>query len=713
MKLSIVLVFLLIVYIARASKESFDCPLNCICSKLKLYTCEEGNDEVKFSWLSDNHLSVQCTNDGGIKFLHNFLTNITDLSIKQCNLQENSSKGQFTAIKDNNTKIRNLFIESNSVVQMDLSSFEKLQVLEDLVVVISSSSTEKLKFNFNLLTAMKIKSINLTNIGAHRDLVIQESFSDTYNKFSQLIINGFNLKMLNRDSFKWLFKTEKLELINNSMTFSDGGFQQISNNINLKDLKIENNKIPNGVLPDLLLALFHKLENVSLDNNKLQSIPRELFLDSVVIKRLSMKHNAIKELPLVLPNHCIELDLSNNQIENIKYIRMSKMEILKLSNNKISLISSNIYQLRQLRELHLDGNQITDKLCDEIILRVPSMIKLEHLKLNSNLIKEFSLQKWNGKYEGKTIKVDLRENNLIDFNLETETDPPSNIQFTMDKIKYNNTCEAKDIKIFEYISKNVKFSKSEAEVSSKLKNVLQGREFLIQSCDRTDECPVKCDCAIIHDSYLIGCFNSSLETFPSIPSNLSIYKIEMDLSYNNITKLPRDLSSKLHIIKIDASNNKITNIYDDNIPENIELLDVRNNPVIHMEAGVKEQIKHERIIKDPEPIVKPKQQKKRADVTEKRIEATTLSNKVSILGNIMPEWEPVPEMSVKPRHEEKRAALKEKAIEVTSIRYELSTMPTSKSGVSTLTIVCLVVTSMITLSSIIYISYKTCPCMNK
>ena len=544
MKLSIVFVLLLFGYNEGASNEHFDhknyCNSTGICIK----------DNVTVEFISNKqHLSVECKNAEklGIEFLPYYLTNITALSIKQCIFQESSFK-----LLKNNKLIKTLFIESNGDAQFNLSSFNQIKELEKLVIDISGSSKEQLKFNLSLISPVKIKFINLTNIGARRDLVIEGSSSDYSKKFINLNISGFNLKMLNRNSFKWLFETEKLVLNNNRMEFLEGIFQQAYANKQLKDVIIENNKIPNGVLPDALLSHLSLLENVSLDYNKLESIPNELFFKSKKIKRLSMKHNVIKVLSFGLPTKCIELDLSYNQIY---------------------MITSKALQLGQLKVLNLEGNKIADKLCDEIISDIPSMTKLKHLNLRSNSLKEFSLWKWN--FVANTI-VDLRKNNIIRFNMEIETDPQDNFTFLMDMIRYNFTC--KNIKIHKYIKEHVNFTDAEIQPSPKLKNMLQERILTNVMCE-DEHCPDDCECTMVDSVYLIGCFNSSLVTFPSVPPLFCNDTTEIDVSCNNIVELPRNLRILKNIIRLNVSNNKVIHIYDDNIPMNTKFLDVRKNPL--------------------------------------------------------------------------------------------------------------------------------------
>ena len=109
-----------------------------------------------------------------------------------------------------------------------------------------------------------------------------------------------------------------------------------------------------------------------------------------------------------------ELNLSNNNIRDIKVlekIKSDKLEILNLSSNIISNINilKNV-NLKELKELNLSSNQITDiKVLENI-----KFDKLEKLDLSCNKISDINiLQNVNFK-ELKKIQIYLHKNNISD-----------------------------------------------------------------------------------------------------------------------------------------------------------------------------------------------------------------------------------------------------------------------------------------------------------
>lgn len=284
MKLTLVFVLLLCCCIEVFSKA---CPKDCFCSKG--YTiCKRKDyrgDEVKFSVLSESHLHIECSSPDQQLIeqkstIKPFL-NITDVSVKRCNLKEISFEEHFPLDNNKSTMIKKVYIESSSDVianQSEWKYFENLTNLEEATFVINSSSTDEFIFNFEILLETNITFINLTNIGKRRDLVMEGSLSDTDKKFSYLKISGFILKNFSRDNFEWLFKTDKLELSYNNMEINDEVFQQASENNNLT-----------RVLPDVFLLFLYSVQNVSLEYNKPLSIPKDVSFNSHSILVPSIK----------------------------------------------------------------------------------------------------------------------------------------------------------------------------------------------------------------------------------------------------------------------------------------------------------------------------------------------------------------------------------------------------------------------------------------
>ncbi|CAO1398003.1 unnamed protein product [Diamesa serratosioi] len=586
MKLLFVCVLLLFGDIQGDSDVKFECPEFCTCSPSHdEINCINDNFEVKVLISNDSHLSIECSNSENQWYQYIPHINIIALAITKCNLKEHFSG-------DDNPTIRKLYIESVDVIQMEPKYLKRFLNLDDLEVVIDSNSTEALEFDFGIITQLKLKNITLINKGARRDLTFKVSFSATFNKLSCLKIRGFNLKKLHSESFKWLFRTEKLELSDNSLEFEEWGFETFSDfgktltNKDLKELVIEHNDIIGGILPGQLLYSVTSLQIVSLDYNNLESIPEELFNKTNVIRKLSMKHNALTVIPSNLPKSVVELDFSCNQIENVierEIQGLTMLKILRLSNNKIKEI---LRTKLSLKELDLDGNQISNG-DSNIAIEIPSMFNLETLNLRNNTISKITLNKMNWtNLVPKTSTVDLRDNNITYDILLTETVAHNNITLLMDFFQYQKMCEANNIKTLQNILKQVHFSNIKYDPPQKLEFLLVDETMTDLICP-PNGCPIKCECTIIKKKYFIGCSNSSLTVFPAFHEDLSSYRIIMDLRFNNITRLPNNLNDRT-IYKILASQNQIKQVDSSNIPHKLKLFNLTNNPVektdVHVEA---------------------------------------------------------------------------------------------------------------------------------
>lgn len=201
--------------------------------------------------------------------------------------------------------------------------------------------------------------------------------------------------------------------------------ETIGNLINLKTLNISHNII--GKLPNAISNL-KKLKEIYLNNNKLICLPvsigsmmslvtmdasnnliwtvpvdfgRLLNLKLLNLSRnsftsfpieitslnqleiLKMGYNRIKSLPweTIYMRSLINLDMRKNKLTKIEYVGISKLNYLNLRGNSIQTISDDIFFLKNLKELYMGSNQIS-----EISLHIESLTNITYIDLQKNLI---------------------------------------------------------------------------------------------------------------------------------------------------------------------------------------------------------------------------------------------------------------------------------------------------------------------------------------
>lgn len=88
----------------------------------------------------------------------------------------------------------------------------------------------------------------------------------------------------------------------------------------------------------------------------INSIPKEI-LKLKKLKSLKLVMNDIKEIPSYINlMKLVQLDLSDNRDINIDKLKCETIEILNLNNCNLSYIPENIYKMKKLRVIGIEGN---------------------------------------------------------------------------------------------------------------------------------------------------------------------------------------------------------------------------------------------------------------------------------------------------------------------------------------------------------------------
>ena len=118
------------------------------------------------------------------------------------------------------------------------------------------------------------------------------------------------------------------------------------------------------------------------------SIPSD-FIDSCVsLQEIRFTRNEARRIPKSIPSApaLTHLDLSHNRLENLDHIDLTVMQqlvSLKVANNKLKEIPTNIVKLNNLRVLDLSSNYFT-----EFPALICELTNLADLDLSFNMIEE-------------------------------------------------------------------------------------------------------------------------------------------------------------------------------------------------------------------------------------------------------------------------------------------------------------------------------------
>lgn len=185
----------------------------------------------------------------------------------------------------------------------------------------------------------RLKSLNLW--GNDLQHLTKDAFIGV-SSIVELDLSSNNIEQLQPDVFELLTNLTNINLSANRFTSLPIGL--FEKNKNLSRIRLMDNRVPLSVLPVAMLANLPALEDVHIRCD-LQTIPTNLFENSMNIKNLSLAHNKLIALPANLfinQTNLLDMDLSNNQLEELDddlFGTAHSLLVLRLSQNRITRIS--------------------------------------------------------------------------------------------------------------------------------------------------------------------------------------------------------------------------------------------------------------------------------------------------------------------------------------------------------------------------------------
>ncbi|XP_073700981.1 osteomodulin [Garra rufa] len=236
----------------------------------------------------------------------------------------------------------------------------------------------------------KLKAI--PNIPSHiRHLYIQHN--DIEEITSKPFVNATSLKEINlsynklqsskvnKDVFSILKELVQLHLEHNNLEDIPSALPKTLKRLHLGFNKIS--KIPTDTTRELT-----KLTVLDLCSNRLTDagIKGKILSGMKSLMQINMCNNKLKSMPADLPESIQQISLENNSIASIPegyFKKTPNLLSLRMSHNKLKSIPFNAFNLSKLMELHLGHNQISKPFF------VPR--NLEHLYLNHNDFKDLNV----------------------------------------------------------------------------------------------------------------------------------------------------------------------------------------------------------------------------------------------------------------------------------------------------------------------------------
>ena len=290
------------------------------------------------------------------------------------------------------------------------------------------------------------------------------------------------------------------------------------------------------------------------------------------------------------------------------FAKLKNLEQLLLDNNKLMTLDHSFKSLVNLREVNLSYNQLSHNQTNKLYDRLSN---LEKLYLNNNQLEDFSISENTG--FGNLQMIDLSHNNISTFNygdwMVYQIYAKMKIYLNHNKIKHfkiddfvhlatigeiytkyeanlllivNNNpviCDCNAIDLVRFVKKEIQprhlysvidfitnnFTCQEPkQLYNRLVSNLTTSELV---CNNKTDCPegCKCDQRSVDNTLVFNCSFPNSQQFPSLPN----------YTHLNLTK------TELHV-----ANNRIQSTQLTNIPDNLILLDLRNNSLEFLDENV-------------------------------------------------------------------------------------------------------------------------------
>lgn len=285
---------------------------------------------------------------------------------------------------------QNLRILSDDILK--LKNLEELSLgsnpkLDFELVFELLAQLEKLKFLDLQNSELQVIPDNISNLKSLEVLWLDDNFIEEFPEAIKKIENLKELKLFSNKLSQVSFKTgdlpnlEIIDLCYNEFTRFPVELALLPN---LKEIIIWYNSI--DVIPEGI-GQFKRLEGIHLENNRLHFIPEQFSkLDS--LKILSLRFNQLNSRsisPIYQLSNLKDLDLEGNQITMLTkaVTNWQKMQRFSISKNPISELPDEFRELKEIQQLGLgELQQINWESTFSILSALPSLRRIGMFSMN-------------------------------------------------------------------------------------------------------------------------------------------------------------------------------------------------------------------------------------------------------------------------------------------------------------------------------------------
>ncbi|KAI4487751.1 hypothetical protein M0802_011856 [Mischocyttarus mexicanus] len=501
-----------------------------------------------------------------------------------------------------------LDLGNNSLESMPASIFDQQESLKSL-----SLKANQMDYLPSVLFR-ELKKLEVIDISYNNFVSIPEQLFDENKNLRRVLIHHNTINLVTLPDF--LFSNlERLVEIN----LKKNGFLYLPENLfwnsqSLKYISLANNNIT-YLKQNIFQGLIY-LEVLTINNNLIHQIPDRIFIDLEKLNTLDLSMNIIDSIPRDAFEGMISLtvlNMENNRLKSIEkdtVVPLQKLIIAKFSNNQLNFVNaSNVWSPfmnnKLLKELHLSNNSIENFFMDWSISYNLRLLNLSHNNI-STLSTKFD-------FKSNQIVVDLSNNKISNITLNGIKNLAINqtgkrdvkvlinhnpilcdchlydliryVNYEMPKFVYNYVQIVADnlMCIYTNGTKGPKIEKLNATTFT----CTEDEHFKIEN-----KCQINCTCSVrpTDKTRILDCSNKTMSDFIIDEKRVYIvenYSLILNLTGNALTRIPSlEPLKSINLTDLLLSNNRISEITIDELPENLKVLELHNNSISRIDSKV-------------------------------------------------------------------------------------------------------------------------------
>ncbi|KAI4487759.1 hypothetical protein M0802_011864 [Mischocyttarus mexicanus] len=491
-------------------------------------------------------------------------------------------------------KVKNLVLTNNSIINMSSDVFLNFPDLEwlDLShnnvklpvdIFYATPNLKRLTLSYN-----DFRTINpglFSNLDNLEFLNLSENKIKTFEDktFDELVsLKDLNLasNILHNVSEKTFSKLKNLELIdisyNNLSNVQPNLFKE---NKELRHLLFHSNRNALSKLPVNLLSNLRKLEKVDLHSNEIIVIEESFFWDLSLLRHIDLSENSIETLPKDIfkgLRNVKELIITDNLIKTLPdgiFKDMENLGTLDLSFNLMDFITKDLFEgLSSLTELNMEINHLTH--IEETALK--HMVSLKVAKFSHNQL-EFS---------NTSAQSTLFHSNLFLKELYLSFNKIQSFFSDWSTNGYN-------LQYLDLSDNNI------STLSLKIKE-LDPTTYICpedEYFEIENNCQINCTCSVRPNdkTRILDCSNKKMSKFVIDVERMTFvdnYSLILNLTGNLLTEIPSlEPLKPLKLTSLLLSNNHISQITSNILPENLTILELHNNNMSKIDSDVLDYVK--------------------------------------------------------------------------------------------------------------------------